>query len=44
MDGYESIVREFPRPDFQVSIVHGKMKAKDKDYEMKDLLTKKLKY
>ena len=35
MDGYESIVREFPRPDFQVSIVHGKMKAKDKDYEMK---------
>ena len=35
MDGYESIVREFPRPDFQVSIVHGKMKANDKDYEMK---------
>ena len=35
MDGYESIVREFPRPDFQVSIVHGKMKAKDKEYEMK---------
>ena len=35
MDGYESIVREFPRPDFQVSIVHGKMKAKDKDHEMK---------
>ena len=35
MDGYESVVREFPRPDFQVSIVHGKMKAKDKDYEMK---------
>ncbi len=35
MDGYESIVREFPRPDYQVSIVHGKMKAKDKDYEMK---------
>ena len=35
MDGYESIVREFPRPDYQVSIVHGKMKAKDKDYEMR---------
>lgn len=34
MDGYESIVREFPRPDFQVSIVHGKMSSKDKDYEM----------
>ncbi|MDA9699244.1 ATP-dependent DNA helicase RecG [Flavobacteriaceae bacterium] len=40
MDGYESIVREFPRPDFQVSIVHGKMKAKDKDYEMKRFIKK----
>jgi ATP-dependent DNA helicase RecG len=34
MDGYESIVREFPLPNFQVSIVHGKMNAKDKAYEM----------
>ncbi|WP_369993438.1 ATP-dependent DNA helicase RecG [Winogradskyella sp.] len=34
MDGYESISREFPMPDYQISIVHGKMKADDKDYEM----------
>jgi ATP-dependent DNA helicase RecG len=34
MDGYESISREFPVPDYQISIVHGKMKAADKDYEM----------
>ncbi len=34
MDGYESISREFPLPDYQISIVHGKMKPKDKDYEM----------
>lgn len=34
MDGYESIVREFPLPDYQVSIVHGKMKPADKEYEM----------
>ena len=34
MDGYESISREFPSPDYQISIVHGKMKAADKDYEM----------
>ncbi|HBN06468.1 MAG TPA: ATP-dependent DNA helicase RecG, partial [Bacteroidales bacterium] len=34
MDGYESIVREFPLPEFQISIVHGKMKAQDKEYEM----------
>ena len=34
MDGYESISRDFPLPDFQISIVHGKMKSEDKDYEM----------
>lgn len=34
MDGYESIARDFPLPEYQVSIVHGKMKPADKDYEM----------
>ena len=34
MDGYESIVRAFPMPKYNVSIVHGKMKADAKDYEM----------
>ena len=34
MDGYESIVRDFPLPDYQISILHGKMKPTDKDYEM----------
>lgn len=34
MDGYESISREFPQPEYQISIVHGKMKSKDKEYEM----------
>jgi len=34
MDGYESISREFPIPQYQISIVHGKMKAEDKEYEM----------
>lgn len=34
MDGYESISREFPSPNYQISIVHGKMKPADKDYEM----------
>ena len=33
-DGYESIVRAFPLPDYAVSIVHGKMKANAKEYEM----------
>lgn len=35
MDGYESIVRDFPQPDYQVSVVHGRMKPEDKAYEMK---------
>ncbi len=34
MDGYESISREFPKPTYQISIVHGQMKPVDKDYEM----------
>ncbi|MBW6459438.1 MAG: ATP-dependent DNA helicase RecG [Bacteroidales bacterium] len=33
-DGYESIVRDFPPPEYAVSIVHGKMRPADKDYEM----------
>lgn len=35
MDGYESISRDFPLPQYSISIVHGKMKAADKDAEMK---------
>lgn len=35
MDGYESISRDFPLPQYSVSILHGKMKPADKDEEMK---------
>lgn len=35
MDGHESITRAFPIPEYQVSIVHGKMKPEDKEFEMK---------
>jgi len=34
MDGYESIARDFPLPNYQISILHGKMKPADKDFEM----------
>lgn len=34
MDGYESMARRFPLPTYRLSIVHGKMKAADKEYEM----------
>lgn len=35
MDGYESISRDFPLPQYSISIVHGKMKPAEKDSEMK---------
>lgn len=34
IEGYESIVREFPLPHYKVSIVHGQMKSADKEFEM----------
>lgn len=34
MDGYDTISREFPLPKYAVSILHGKMKAAEKDFEM----------
>ncbi len=35
MDGFEQLQRDFPSPDYFVSVLHGRMKADDKDYEMK---------
>ncbi|AWG26272.1 ATP-dependent DNA helicase RecG [Flavobacterium kingsejongi] len=34
MDGYESISRDFPLPQYSISIVHGQMKPAEKDAEM----------
>ena len=34
MDGYESISRAFPPPEYQVGILHGRMKTADKEFEM----------
>jgi ATP-dependent DNA helicase RecG len=34
-DGINVMSHEFPTPDYQLSIVHGKLKAAEKDYEMK---------
>ena len=41
MDGYESVVRRFPLPDYTVSIVHGKMKPDDKEFEMERFVSGK---
>jgi ATP-dependent DNA helicase RecG len=35
MDGYESVSRDFPLPQYSISILHGKMKPAEKDAEMK---------
>ncbi len=35
MEGYEAVQRHFPPPDYQVSIVHGRMSSEAKDYEMR---------
>jgi len=34
MDGYEALSRAFPKPNYQISIVHGRSRAADKDFEM----------
>ena len=34
MEGYEGISRDFPLPDYSVSIVHGQMTPAEKDIEM----------
>ncbi len=33
-DGYERLLPHFPPPEYQISVVHGKMKPADKDFEM----------
>ena len=43
MDGYESISRSFPTPEYQISILHGKMKSEDKAYEMERFIKGKTK-
>ncbi|MBR4678392.1 MAG: ATP-dependent DNA helicase RecG [Bacteroidales bacterium] len=33
-DGYESITRAFPQPQYNVSMVHGRLKPEEKEFEM----------
>ena len=33
-NGYEALLRDFPRPDYQICMVHGRMSAKEKEFEM----------
>jgi ATP-dependent DNA helicase RecG len=40
-DGYFSIKQAFPSPDYAVSIVHGRLKTAEKEFEMNRFLEKK---
>ncbi len=33
-EGYQALLRDFPEPQYHISMVHGQMKAEDKDWEM----------
>lgn len=40
MEGYEHLVAWFPAPEYHLSIVHGKLKPADKEYEMQRFVKK----
>ena len=40
-EGYEQLLRDFPRPTYQIAAVHGRMKAEDKQGEMQRFATGK---
>ena len=35
-DGFESIIQEFPQPEYNVTVVHGRMKPADKEAAMQE--------
>tara|TARA_B100000768_G_scaffold182059_1_gene209056 strand:+ start:4822 stop:6945 length:2124 start_codon:yes stop_codon:yes gene_type:complete len=39
-DGHEALEKRFPRPEYQISIVHGRQKSSDKEYEMNRFIKK----
>ncbi len=41
IDGYETFSRDFPMPEYQISIVHGKMSNEDREYEMQRFIENK---
>jgi ATP-dependent DNA helicase RecG len=40
-NGYELLLQYFPRPQYQICVVHGRMKAQDKEIEMKRFVENK---
>ena len=44
MDGYETFSRDFPMPEYNISIVHGRMKKRREIMRCKDLLKINLRF
>lgn len=38
--GYDNLIKDFPPPQYQISIVHGKLPAQQKDFEMQRFIKK----
>lgn len=41
MDGFNFLAKQFPTPNYHISIVHGKMSLKEKEIEMQKFIQKK---
>ena len=41
MDGFDTVSRYFPLPEYQISVVHGQLKAAEKESEMRRFIEKK---
>ena len=39
-EGYEALLRDFPEPDYKISVCHGQLKPEDKDFEMQRFITR----
>jgi ATP-dependent DNA helicase RecG len=42
MEGYESMLRAFPRPQYEVGVIHGRMSSKDKDLVMEQFMKNRI--
>jgi len=40
MNGFDMVSEAFPKPEYQISILHGQMKPKDKEWEMERFVNK----
>ena len=39
-EGYEALLRDFPEPEYKISVCHGRLSPEDKDFEMHRFITR----